>query len=91
MANSFGDALENEYSITGFPTAYIDRANTWTYPEPSNVDQALNAAVGTVDVGLAIESSLTGSILDFKVYQGFLQNMTGVKLVVFVLEDGIWN
>ncbi len=89
MANSFGGALENEYSITGFPTAYIDRANTWTYPEPSNVDQALNAAVGTVDVGLAIESSLTGSILDFKVYQGFLQNMTGVKLVVFVLEDGI--
>jgi thiol-disulfide isomerase/thioredoxin len=89
MANSFGGALEDEFSITGFPTAYIDRVNTWTYPEPSNVDQALNAAVGTADVGLAIESSLTGSVLDFKVYQGFLQNMTGVKLVVFVLEDGI--
>jgi thiol-disulfide isomerase/thioredoxin len=89
MANSFGGALEDEYNITGFPTAYIDRANTWTYPEPSNIDQALNAAVGTADVGLAIESSLTGSILDFKVYQGFLENMTGVKLVVFVLEDGI--
>jgi len=89
MANSFGDTLENEFNITGFPTAYIDRSTTWTYPEPSNIDQAINAAEGTVDVGLAIESSLTGSILDFKVYQGFLQNMTGVKLVVFVLEDGI--
>ena len=89
MANSFGGALEDEYNITGFPTAYIDRANTWTYPEPSNIDQALNSAVGTADVGLAIESSLTGSILDFKVYQGFLENITGVKLVVFVLEDGI--
>jgi thiol-disulfide isomerase/thioredoxin len=85
MANSFGSALEQEYIITGFPTAYIDRANRWS----ENIEQALNAAEGTVNVGLAIESSLTGSVLDFKVYQGFLENMTDVKLVVFVLEDGI--
>ena len=85
MANSFGSALEQEYIITGFPTAYIDRANRWQ----ENIEQALNAAEGTVNVGLAIESSLTGSVLDFKVYQGFLENMTDVKLVVFVLEDGI--
>jgi hypothetical protein len=77
------------YNITGFPTAYIDRADTWTYPEPNNVSQALDAAEGTVDVGLAIESSLTGSTLDITIYQGFLQNMTNVKLLVFVLEDGI--
>ncbi len=89
MANSFGGAMENEFNISSFPTAYVDRANTWAGDQPSNLGQVLNAAVGTVDVGLAIESSLTGSILDFKVYQGFLQNMTGVKLVVFVLEDGI--
>ena len=89
MANSFGSALEDMYNITGFPTAYIDRANTWTYPEPNNVSQALNAAQGTVDVGLAIETSLTGSTLDITISQGFLQNMTNVKLLVFVLEDGI--
>ena len=89
MANSFGDAMENEFDIPGFPTAYVDRANTWSGDQPSNLSQVLNAAEGTVNVGLAIESSLTGSILDFKVYQGFLQNMTGIKLVVFVLEDGI--
>ena len=89
MANGFGNALENMYNITGFPTAYIDRANTWTYPEPNNVSQALNAAQGTVDVGLAIETSLTGSNLDITISQGFLQNMTNVKLLVFVLEDGI--
>ena len=85
MANSFGSALEGEFSISGFPTAYIDRANRWQ----GNIEQALNAAEGTVNVGLAIESSLTGSVLDFKVYQGFLENMTDVKLVVYVLEDGI--
>ena len=48
------------YNITGFPTAYIDRNNTWNYPEPNNINQALEAAEGTVDVGLAIESSLNG-------------------------------
>jgi len=89
MANSFGSALEQEYIITGFPTAYIDRANKWQGNQPFNIEQVLNAAEGTVNVGLAIESSLTGSVLDFKVYQGFLENMTDVKLVVFVLEDGI--
>jgi thiol-disulfide isomerase/thioredoxin len=89
MANSFGSALEQEYIITGFPTAYIDRANKWQGNQPFNIEQALEAAEGTVNVGLAIESSLTGSVLDFKVYQGFLENMTDVKLVVFVLEDGI--
>jgi thiol-disulfide isomerase/thioredoxin len=89
MANSFGSALEGEFSISGFPTAYIDRANKWQGNQPSNIEQALNAAEGTVNIGLAIESSLTGSVLDFKVYQGFLENMTDVKLVVYVLEDGI--
>ena len=85
MANSFGSALEGEFSISVFPTAYIDRANKWQ----GNIEQALNAAEGTVNVGLAIESSLTESVLDFKVYQGFLENMTDVKLVVYVLENGI--
>ena len=89
MANSFGSALEGEFSISGFPTAYIDRANKWQGNQPSNIEQALNAAEGTVNVGLAIESSLTESVLDFKVYQGFLENMTDVKLVVYVLENGI--
>ena len=89
MANGFGDALINFYNVTGYPSAYIDRANKWGAPEPNNVSQALNAAQGTVDVGLAIETSLTGSNLDITISQGFLQNMTNVKLLVFVLEDGI--
>ena len=89
MANIFGSTLEQEYIITGFPTAYIDRANKWQGNQPNNIEQVLNVAEGTVNVGLAIESSLEGSVLEFKVYQGFLENMTDVKLVVFVLEDGI--
>jgi thiol-disulfide isomerase/thioredoxin len=72
MANIFGSTLEQEYIITGFPTAYIDRANKWQGNQPNNIEQVLNVAEGTVNVGLAIESSLEGSVLEFKVYQGFL-------------------
>ena len=89
MANSFGSALEDMYNIAGFPTAYVDRAYEWDYPEPNNINQALEAAEGTVNVGLAIESSLSGSTLDITIKQGFLENMSNVKLLVFVLEDGI--
>jgi thiol-disulfide isomerase/thioredoxin len=89
MANSFGSALEDMYNIPGFPTAHIDRDDTWSYPEPNNINQALEAAEGTVNVGLAIESSLSGSALDITIKQGFLENMSNVKLLVFILEDGI--
>lgn len=89
MANNFGSQMENQYSIAGWPTAYIDRSTEWSYPEPNNVNQALNAASGTVNVGLAVESTLTGSTLQMTISTGFLENMTDVKLVVFVLEDGI--
>jgi hypothetical protein len=89
MANSFGNALENFFNVGGWPTAYVDRAYLWDYPEPNNINQALEAAEGTVNVGLAIESSLSGSTLDITIKQGFLENMSNVKLLVFVLEDGI--
>lgn len=89
MANNFGSSLEDEYNITGFPTAYIDRSTVWSYPEPNNVNQAINAAQGTTNVGLAIESTLNGSNLEMTITTGFLENVTEGRLVVFVLEDGI--
>ncbi len=89
MANSFGSQMENEYAIGGWPTAYINRSTEWSYPEPNHVNQALNGASGSVNVGLAVQSTLNGSTLQMTISTGFLENMTDVKLVVFVLEDGI--
>lgn len=89
MANSFGSQLENAFNVTGWPTAYVDRSATWQYPEPSNINQPINAAEGTTSVGLAIESTLTGSTLNMTISTGFLENISEAKLVVFVLEDGI--
>ncbi|CAI8360056.1 MAG: Uncharacterised protein [Flavobacterium sp. SCGC AAA160-P02] len=89
MANSFGSQMEAEYNITGFPTAYIDRSSTWNYPEPNNISQAIAAGEGNANVGLAIQSTLTGSILQMTISTGFLENISDARLVVFILEDGI--
>ena len=38
--------LKNAFEVTGYPTAYVNREAEWSYPEPSNVAQAVNAAQG---------------------------------------------
>ena len=89
MANSFGGQMESAFNITGFPTAFIDRSSEWTFPEPSNVAQAVSAATGATDLGLAISNTISGTTMDINVLAGFTANRDNVKLVVFVLEDNI--
>jgi len=91
MANSIGTALENQFNITGFPTAKINRTSDWIYPEPSNVTQIVNAADGEANVGLAINPSLNGNTMtiDIGVKFGGLFNQSGTKLAVYIVEDGL--
>lgn len=89
MANSFGGQMEAAFNISGFPTAYIDRSSTWTFPEPSNFAQAVSAATGTTDLGLAISNTISGTTMDINVKTAFVANKDNIKLVVFVLEDNI--
>ena len=87
MENDASVALRSAFGVSSFPTAYVNRASVWTYPEPSNVDEAVNEAKGNTDVGLAINSLLTGNVLDIVVSTGFSKDFAGTKLVVFILED----
>ena len=98
IAAHSGDNMENSYSSTlvsqfnpggSYPTAVINRDAEWTYPEPSNVAQATNLAMGTTSTGLSLNSMLVGNQLKVYVSSAFAQNTTGAKLVVLVLEDGI--
>ena len=91
MTNVFATQLEEAFNITGWPTSYINRSYVWTFPQANNVDQALNAAQGNTNLGLAIASTLTGAQLEIKVTSGFLENKTNLKLVVLVLENQILN
>ncbi len=87
--NAYSSALKNAFDVTGYPTAYVNRAAEWGYPEPSNVAQAVNAAQGSTNVGLAVGASLDGNTMNVLVSTGFAESVSGTKLVVFVLEDGI--
>ncbi|MBP6099959.1 MAG: Omp28-related outer membrane protein [Flavobacterium sp.] len=78
------------YSVTGYPTANLNRTTTWEYPEPSNVNQVVALTNGTnPKLGVAINSTLAnGSIsADVKVKFGF--DFTNLKLVVYVVENGL--
>lgn len=84
--------LENAFGITGYPTAKVDRASDWTYPEPSNVNQVVAPTLcDNAPLGLAITPSLSGNTMTIKVDAKFSQNFdfNNTKLVVYILEDGL--
>lgn len=98
IAAHSGDAMQNTYSSQlvsqfnpggSYPTAILNRDVEWTYPEPSNVSQATGYATGNSNVGLSVNSILRGNDMKIYVSAGFTQNMSGTKLVVMILEDGI--
>lgn len=89
LQNNFGLQLANNFGVSGLPTAYIDRAAEWNFPEPDNVNQVTALATGNATSGISIKSAIKGNNLSFMVNAGFAQNTTGAKLVVYLLENGI--
>lgn len=89
MENAYSVDLKSSFAVTGYPTAYVNRGSIWTYPEPNNVAQATDIAQGTTNSGLALNSMVQGTTLNVVVNTGFTQEKNNVKMVLFVLEDGI--
>ncbi|WP_460217951.1 Omp28-related outer membrane protein [Psychroserpens sp. MEBiC05023] len=90
MSNSYGNTLIATFNPGGsYPTAIIGRDAEWTYPEPNNVNQVTSGAQGTVSTGVAISTALKGNNLSFMVSASFGQNLSGAKLVVLLLENGL--
>ena len=78
----------NYYNVTGFPTVYVNGADTrWNYNSMAQVDTEL---AETATVGLAIEGTIIGGKLDLEVEVGF--NTTPneeVKLMIYLVEDNV--
>lgn len=74
--------------VTGFPNGSIDRADasgrsSWTATATSNL--AL-----TAELGIAMNSTLTGSMLDLDVYVGYNTPITeATKLTVLIIENDV--
>lgn len=69
------------------PQSRLNRTITWTYPEVSNIQQALNLTSNNSGLGLAIHSTTGNGSIDLDVKVKFAQNYENLKLVVYILEN----
>ena len=81
--------LFSTFGVSGYPTAKINRTETWEYPEntPPGVHQVISKLTTEASLGLGISSVSKSGTLDVEIQVGFAQNLSGLKLVVYLLED----
>lgn len=89
---SAASVLESMIGLTGYPTAMLNRKTNWTYPENNNVAQVINLTNGTNPrIGLAMTNSVNSANgnVTVQVNVKFGKNFSGLKLVVYALEDNL--
>jgi len=76
--------------FTGYPTGMLNRKTEWNYPENNNIAQAVNLTAGTNPrIGLAMTNSVASNTANVQVNVKFGKNFSGLKLVVYALEDNL--
>lgn len=92
MEFSLESQMRAEFGVVEFPTATLNRTSTfWRRDNVAltmDIPQALNFLTSTKPVGIAINSSVSGSNVIANVKVGFDLNQQDLKLVVFLLENG---
>lgn len=90
-SSALEDILVNDFGFnTGYPKAGLNRTTLWTNPEPNNIEQVTAFTQGTnPKLGLAITSSVSGNTISLDVNTKFSNDFSGLKLVVYVLENGL--
>ncbi len=82
-------AIRQAFNVTGFPTALINRQERWASPQPSNVSQVTSKIGRKAYASLAMESTVSGDVLDLKVKVMMGYSYKSMKLAVYMLEDGL--
>lgn len=83
--NFDASALENSVGLTGYPTAKLNRKTNWN--SETNTTEVKKQIKVNADLGLALNSTVSGGNINLDVKIKFDANLTGLKLVVYVLED----
>lgn len=78
-------------SLSGYPTGMLNRTITWNYPENSNINQVKNLVSNNVGLGLAINSNVSNGNINLDVKIKFASDYSNLKLVVYVLEDNLFD
>lgn len=83
-------ALESTLSAVGYPKGYLNRRTRWNNPEPNNVAQAIALTQGeNPKLGLALSPTVVNGNITLDVNVKFSKDFAGLKLVVYVLENGL--
>lgn len=85
--NFAAEALEQNIGLSGYPTAMLNRTILWDN-EISTVE-VKNQIKPNADLGIALSSTVTGGNINLDVNVKFVENFTDLRLVVYVLEDGL--
>lgn len=82
--------LENIINIPGYPKGMLNRMTQWSFPEPGNVSQVIALTEGqNPKLGLAMNGTIANGAITLKVDTKFSKDFEGLKLVVYVLENGL--
>lgn len=76
-------------SPLALPVSRLNRMTVWTFPEPINVQQAIDLTGNNAGLGLAVKSSVVDNQINVDVKMKFALNYSNLKLVVYMLEDGL--
>ena len=76
-------------SPLALPVSRLNRLKVWTFPEPTNAQEALNLTGNNSGLGLAMNSTVETATINLEVKIKFALNYSNLKLVVYLLEDGL--
>jgi len=85
----FGESNIGSLDEGSYPTAKLNRNILWNYPEPENVTQIIHLTNQVAQLGLSINSTLSGNTLTIDVNTTFETNLSETKQVVYLVEDNL--
>jgi hypothetical protein len=82
--------LEQTLGAAGYPKGFLNRMTKWDFPENENIGQAISLTQGiNPKLGLKMNSSLSDTTINLTVDVEFAQDFEDLKLVVYILENGL--
>ncbi|RXR31835.1 hypothetical protein EQG68_09185 [Flavobacterium piscinae] len=82
--------LEGILNMSGYPKALLNRMTRWQPLEQNNITQVINLTQGeNPKLGIAMDVSIVGSTLNLETKVKFSKDFSNIKLVVYVLENGL--
>lgn len=76
-------------SPLALPVSRLNRMIVWTFPEPTNVQEAINLTGNNSGLGIAMNSNVQNGNINLNVNVKFSLNYSNLKLVVYLLEDNL--